>query len=215
MASYVSLRKVTSLTALLSFAALLLSSVVVYLAPRGQGSGRWGALGLDKHEWSALHTNLGLLFVIAGIVHIVLNFKPIVCYLRNRRKQLRVLTLNFNLSLLLTVWVVAGSVLDWPPFDFIREFKDGLSGRSARHEAVDAAGESMPEKPPLLYSRWTVKKLCQTYGLQPGRTVRELRRFGIEAGPEETIRAVAEANDMHPSSVYDAVRQISTTADAP
>ena len=209
MAAYVSLRKITSLTALLSFAALVISSLCVYLAPRGPGSSRWEALGLDKHEWYALHTNLGILFAVAGIVHIVLNIKPIVCYLRNRDKKLRVLTLNFNLALLLTAWVAAGSIRDWPPFDAIRELKSSMGAPARRHtEADEPAVKPMPETPPFFFSRWTLEKLCERYGLPTGPVVQQLQRFGIEAEAAQTIKTVAAANDMHPDSVYEVIRQI-------
>jgi hypothetical protein len=204
-----SLRKVTSLTVLLSFAALAFTGAFTYLAPRGPGSSQWQALGLGKHEWFALHTNLGLLFLAAGIVHTILNIKPLISYLRNKQRKLRVFTLDFNLALLLTVWVVIGSLLNWAPFNAIRHYKEGRGDRS-RHqpEAVEPPGPSIPEKPPLLYSGRTLASLCDKYDLEADSVVQRLNRIGIDARADWSIRQIAETNDMEPLSVFDAIRQV-------
>lgn len=204
-----SLRKLASLTALLSFTTLVFTSVFTYLAPRGPGSSRWEALGLEKHEWFALHTNLGILFLITGIVHIILNIKPIFSYLRNKKKKLRVCTLNFNLSLLLTIWVVAGSIFNWAPFSTIQSLKTERHTRS-RHqpEAVEQPGNPIPEKPPIFYSGKTLEGLCGKYDIEAAPLVRGLEDLGIYARAEWSIRQIAESNDMEPLTVFEAIRQV-------
>ena len=132
----ISLRKITSLTALLSFVVLTFTAGFAFLAPRGPGSSRWEALGLGKHDWFSLHTNLGILFLVAGIVHTILNINPIIAYLKNREGKLRVFTLNFNIALLLTGWMVASSLYDWPPISSIRNFKENLGNRSSHHAEI-------------------------------------------------------------------------------
>lgn len=204
-----SLRKIASLTALLSFTALVYTSVFTYLAPRGPGSSQWEALGLGKHEWLALHTDLGILFLVAGIVHTILNIKPLISYLRNKKKKLRVLTLNFNVALLLTVWVVVGSLFNLTPFNAIRSFTEARSTRSRHHsEAVEPAGNPIPEKPPFLYSGRTLANLCNKYEIEAGPVVQELVSMGINARAEWSIRQIAETNDMEPLSVFEAIRQV-------
>jgi hypothetical protein len=204
-----SLRKVTSLTVLLSFVALAFTGVFTYLAPRGPGSSQWEALGLGKHEWFALHTNLGLLFLAAGIVHTILNIKPLISYLRNRQKKLRVFTLNFNLALLLTAWVAAGSLLNLTPFNALREFKEGRGSRSRHHPAaVEHPGNPIPEKPPLFYSGKTLAGLCDKYDVEKAPVVKELTGMGIDARADWSIRQIAETNNMETLTVFEAIRQI-------
>lgn len=204
-----SLRKFTSLTALLSFTALVFTSIFTYLAPRGPGSSHWEALGLEKHDWLALHTDLGILFLVAGIVHTLLNIKPILSYLRNRKKKLQVFTLNFNLALLLTVWIIAGSLLNLPPFSAFRDFKEGRDSRSRHHpEAVEQSGNLIPEKPPLFYSGKTLAGLCDKYDVEAAPVVKELAGMGINARAEWPIKQIAETNNMEPLTVFEAIRQI-------
>jgi uncharacterized membrane protein len=70
------LRKTTSLTTLLSFILLLVTSIIMYVTPQGKIAfwANWEIAGLNKEQWGALHTNLGILFVAAGLVHTVLNW---------------------------------------------------------------------------------------------------------------------------------------------
>ena len=166
-------------------------------------------MGLRKHDWFALHTDLGMLFLAAGIVHTILNIKPIISYLRNKQKKLRVFTLNFNLALLLTLWFVAGSLLNLAPFNAIRTFKESRGARSRHHsEAVEPAGNPIPEKPPFLYSGRTLANLCNKYEIEADPVVQGLVSMGIDARAEWSIKQIAETNDMETLSVFEAIRQI-------
>lgn len=51
------MRKITSLTAFLSFFMMLLTSVVLYLTPQGRVAywADWRLLGLSKEQWGAIH----------------------------------------------------------------------------------------------------------------------------------------------------------------
>jgi hypothetical protein len=85
-----SLRKASSLTALLSFGTLAASGIVLFLVPQGRVAfwSEWRLWGATKENWAALHILLSLLFLIAGVVHIVLDWGPILSYLKDQR-QLR------------------------------------------------------------------------------------------------------------------------------
>jgi hypothetical protein len=206
-----SLRRATSLTALLAFIALVFSGVFAYLAPRGPGSSSWGALGLGKHGWFALHTNVGILFLVASVLHTVLNIKPLIAYLKNREGKFRLFTPNFNIALLLTAWVVAGSLLDWPPFSDVANYKESLGNRGHHHqEAVEPepVTKAYPEKMPFLFSRRSLEGVCEKYNLDQARIIRGLEDNGIVAHGEWSLKRIAEENDTAPSIIFEAIRQL-------
>lgn len=203
-----SLRKITSLTALLSFTALVVSSVFSYLAPRGPGSSQWEAMGLGKHDWFSLHTNLGVLFLVACIVHTILNIKPVIAYLKNKRGKFRLFTLNFNIALLLTAWIVASSLLDWPPVNAIQNYKSTLRNQRHHRDAVEEKHNPLPEKPPFLYSRKSLSRLCHEYQLDESKTLNVLKNIGIDAQASWTIKRIASENNTDPQAVYDVIRQV-------
>ena len=208
------IRRITSLTCLLSFIALLISSIFTYLTPRGPGSSSWSALGLGKHEWFAMHTNLGLLFLIAVIIHTFLNIQPIMAYLKNKFGKLQIFNINFNIALGLTLWVIISSVFNWPPFNIISDTKEGFGNRGRHHQIEEVAEEKaeteeLPEKPPLFYSRKSLIRICGEYdNLNANRIVNKLENMGIKAGPDWTFKDIAKENNMETRAVYDTVYQV-------
>ena len=88
------IRKTTSLTLLLSFIVLILTSLVLYVVPEGRVAywSDWRWLWLSKSQWGDIHTNSGFLFLVAGLLHLLYNWKPIVSYLKNRAKRVRLFT---------------------------------------------------------------------------------------------------------------------------
>ena len=85
------MRKITSLTALVSFLLLILNSVVLYIVPHGRVAywSDWHLWGLNKTEWGNQHIIIGILFLLALFLHIYYNWKPIVSYLKNKARQLK------------------------------------------------------------------------------------------------------------------------------
>ena len=117
------IRRVISLTVLLSFFFLALSGIMLFMSPQGRVANwaGWTLFGLTKDQYSAIHTTFMVLFVTVGIWHIVLNWKPILGYLKNRSKQMRIITPESSVALLLALGFLVGPLAGLPPF---RQFLD-------------------------------------------------------------------------------------------
>ena len=126
-------RKVISLTALWAFGLLILTSVVLYIVPAGRVAywADWRLWGLTKSQWGELHINLGLLFLIAGALHIYLNWKPILAYMKNKGRQLRIFTRDFNIAMVLTAMVMLGTYLELPPFSTVIAVSNAIKDAGA------------------------------------------------------------------------------------
>lgn len=111
------IRRVTSLTALISFLLLILTSIILYIVPAGRVAywSDWRLWGLSKTQWSDLHINLGVLFLLSIILHIYYNWKPIVTYLKNRAKKVVVVTGEFNIAMVITILILLGTYAMVPP----------------------------------------------------------------------------------------------------
>ena len=61
------LRKITSLTSLLTFILIVLTSVILYIVPQGRVAywADWRLWGLTKVQWGNIHIINGLLFLLA------------------------------------------------------------------------------------------------------------------------------------------------------
>ena len=191
-----SLRKVTSLTTLLSFILLIITSIILYITPQGKIAfwANWDCWGLGKEEWGALHTNLGLLFLIAGIIHTVLNWKPIVAYMKNKAKKLKVFTVDFNISLVITLIITVMTLFNLPPIHSIQTFNESLK---------EAAAEKYGEPPYGHAEASSLKSFCQRTGLDLKDSIGKLKKAGLKSvSAEATLAEIAQANGATPQQVY-------------
>ncbi len=62
------MRKIVSMTLLVSLVVQVVNSVVLYIVPEGRGAhwANWIFLGLTKEEWGAQHLTVGYSFLSPG-----------------------------------------------------------------------------------------------------------------------------------------------------
>lgn len=195
------LRKITSLTTLLSFIVTLVTSVVLYIVPHGRVANwaDWTFWGMTKDDWGGTHTTVGTLFVIAGLIHIWLNWKPITAYMKNRAREMVVMTKPMVVSLAVTVFVFAGTLLGLPPMkqllDFSASIKDG---------AVATYGN-----PPYGHAEDSpLKKFCGYLGFDPAAAAAVLEKGGytLAKGDQTPIKDIARSRSVSPQRVFDDIR---------
>lgn len=70
----------------LSASVLLISGIVLFIAPSGRiaNTTQWALLWLDKDGWVSLHNIFAILFVAGLIWHLVFNWKPLSNYVVSR-----------------------------------------------------------------------------------------------------------------------------------
>ncbi len=130
-----SLRPLTSLTLLGSFIFSLLSGIALYLRPEGELARilSWSWLGLDKKSWELIHIGAVLLLIISGILHSVLNWKPLWGYLRSRKRSLKTHWREAILALLLTLLFSFGALWKLPPITWLSDLRAAIKSGKALH----------------------------------------------------------------------------------
>jgi hypothetical protein len=190
------LRKTTSLTTLLAFILLLITSIILYVTPQGKIAfwANWKICGLGKEQWGALHTNLGFLFLIAGLLHTILNWGPIVAYMKNKAKQLKVFTSDFNVALVITLGIALFTLLELPPINAVQTFN---------HALKETAAEKYGEPPYGHAEVSSLKSFCQRTGLTLKDSIQSLEKADLKAVSENaTLAEIAKANGITPQQVY-------------
>lgn len=198
------LRRITSLTALLSFTVLVTSGTVLFLTPQGRVAywSEWHLWGLTKEAWGSMHILLSLLFLAAGIVHIVLNWRPIALYLRDRKERMRVLTPEFVVSAILTVLFTAGPLLGWPPFRWVMDLNA---------YAKDQGSRTYGEPPYGHAEQSSLQAFAQKTGMDLEKAQTLLRGRGIAfEGPQQRLQDIAKQNHLTPQQVYLTMREAET-----
>ena len=116
------LRSFASMLLLGSFPLLVLSGVILYIAPRGRFANwnAWAVLWLRKDQWSAIHTNLSLLVVFVALLHLVINWRAIVTYVKRCRGVARQpLRTEMACAAALLVALVAGTLANAVPLQSV------------------------------------------------------------------------------------------------
>ena len=78
-------RSLTSFIVLLSFVAIAVSGVMLFISPKGRVAHwtGWTMGGLEKEEWGSLHLTMAIAFVLGVAFHIYFNWAFLVRYLKN------------------------------------------------------------------------------------------------------------------------------------
>jgi len=194
------IRRITSMTMFVSLAVLLLNSIVLYVVPEGRVAfwADWRFLGLSKGQWGEQHTTVGFLFLCAGVLHIYYNWKPIVAYMKNKARQVRVFTVPFNAALALTVIFIVGTYYQVPPMSTIVNISDSFKV---------AASEKYGEPPYGHAESSSLKMFTKREGLDLNMSLLLLKDAGvIVRGPEETIKEIADNGGKSPQKIYELIK---------
>ena len=259
---------------------MLLTSIILFITPQGRVAywADWRLFGLTKTDWGNIHINLGLLFLIALSLHIYYNWKPLISYLKNKAKQIKVFTPEFNLALVITILFIVGTYFMVPPFGWMMSLNDHFKDAGADKygeppyghaelsslktfakkmkldlaksmELLDKAGyavedgnitlaaigrqyhippqlvyetirpaeiatakksdsKGMPESPPPGTGKLTLADFCTQYQLNMKLVVRELKKQGIEASEELTLKKIAANNNTGPHDIYEHIKSL-------
>ena len=195
-----SFRRIVSLVTTLSFLVMAYTGIMLFLSPQGRVANwaNWTLWGLGKEDYSAIHINFMVVFLIASILHIFLNWTCLVSYLRNAARRLVVVTPEFLLALGLTVVVFVGTLLAWPPFRNLVAFNG----------AVKASWIASYGEPPYGHAELsTLSQFARYLGISPDDALARLRAGGLQVDDAgQTVDAVARRNGVPPQRVYDVLR---------
>jgi hypothetical protein len=193
------MRKITSMTMLVSLGLLLLNSIVLYVVPEGRVAywADWRFLGLTKTEWGDQHVTIGFLFVIASLLHLYYNWAAVKSYMKNKIKEMKVFTLPFNIALLVTVLVAVMTYFQVPPVSLVLDL-----GEHFKKTGAEKHGE-----PPYGHAELSsLKMLCQKEGVDLEKALELLALSGIIGGEgNQTVLAIAQANKLTPQEVYNII----------
>ena len=200
------IRKITSMTLLLSLVVLTINSIILYIVPEGRVANwaTWSFLGLTKGDWGAQHTTVGFLFLVAGILHIYYNWNPIVAYMKNKAREIKVFTGSFNVALALTVIFVVGTYYNVPPMSTIMEISEHFK---------DSAAKTYGEPPYGHAESSSLKMFANRENLDLAKSIELLEAAGIPVTDEkELLQEIAERAKKSPQQIYEIIKPAKVSA---
>ncbi|MDX1709137.1 MAG: DUF4405 domain-containing protein [Desulfobacterales bacterium] len=194
------IRRITSLTASLAFLLMVLTSVILYIVPQGRVAywADWHLWGLTKTDWGNIHINMGLLFLIALAVHIYYNWKPLISYLKNKAKQVKVFTPEFSSALVIIIGFIVGTYLLVPPFSWVMSLNDHFK---------DTGAEKYGEPPYGHAELSSLQTFTHKLNLDLAKSIELLNRAGydVENG-EITLEKIGRRYNIPPQLIYETIK---------
>lgn len=189
-----------SFTALSLFWSLVLetvSGIVLYIVPPGRIANwtNWKLWGLTKHEWGAVHTIFGYIFLVFAVIHLVYNWKPILFYIRKKVKAGLKMRLELTVSFVVALLILVATYAAVPPFGTIMDIGEDLknSWEESRMEPFQPHAEDL-----------SFKGFVDQINMAPEDARKILVQNGITITDELVlIKDIAAEFHASPSHIYD------------
>jgi hypothetical protein len=196
-----SFRRVISFTTLVSFVLLLATSVVLYVVPHGRVAywSDWHFLGLSKEQWGAQHVTVGVLFVVAGLVHGVLNWRAIRTYMKDKASGGMRVPRELAIAVALALVFCVSTLYHLAPVQWIMSLNGHLKEQSTEKFGDPPYGHAE-------LSSWRL--LAKRTGLDPAKVGPLLEQSGYApSGPDETVLALAQRYGVAPKEIFEIMQQ--------
>lgn len=190
-------RAFISVTTALSFVAMSITGVVLFITPPGRVAHwtGWRILALTKEQWAGLHIWFSLIFMITAVLHLSLNWRLFLSYFRSRVHKAFTLRTEWVIALLLCC------IVGWATLAEVKPFSSLLNW----NEAIKRSWETPTGQAPIPHAELlTLRELAQkTASLELESMIKKLQAAGIEVqSPEVVLGDLAKQAGMTPMQLY-------------
>jgi len=189
-------RSFTSLYITLSFMIMIVSGIILFLAPPGRIAHwtYWAILGLTKTEWQSIHIIFTFLFILAGSFHIYFNWKPLMHYIKTKRQVTTKVRTELILAITSSILVFVLTLNNVPPFSTVLNFGEELT----------KSWEDDYASPPVSHAeKLTLLEFSKTLNIPINKIIQNLNSADISYASEELIlEELAMENDLTPNDIY-------------
>ena len=190
-------RSLISLLTAFSFLIMSISGLVLFFVPPGRIAHwiDWRFLGLTKSHWGDLHITTSLLFILAGLWHIVNNWRALLNHFRDRASRALVIKRELVLAAVLTVFITVGTLTGLPPITAILDLNNWAKN----------AWVSGPQDEPVVSHAelLSLKNFAQKIGVDTDQAIQALTASGLRiGGSEEKLGDIAKLNAVSPAELY-------------
>ena len=181
----------------LSFIGMVFTGVILFVVPPGRIANwtGWTLLGLTKHQWIGLHDWFSIVFFIGAILHIYLNWKPLVNYFKGKVSKTFSFRREWILALVVCVVVFFGTLGEIKPF----------SSLLAWNESIKHSWDTPTRKAPVPHAELlTLAELAEKVeNVDLETMLANLSSHGIEVeSPQDVVGELAEKHNMTPLRLY-------------
>lgn len=195
-----SLKKITSLTMLLTMFTMTFTGIILFITPPGRVANwaNWELFGISKELYGQIHSSFMVLFIIATILHIYYNWKPLINYMKNEAREFVLFTKDMIVASILFLVFLFGTIYQISPFSNFLNFGDEI--KSSWEKEYGTSPYSHAELSSL---KSFTKKL--NYDLEVSKTI--LTSNNITFEEDQSLSQIAKLNGISPKFIYDLLRK--------
>jgi len=191
-------RSYVSVLTALSFIGMAFTGVILFFVPPGRVANwtGWTMLALTKHQWIGLHDWFSIIFVVASVFHLYLNWKPFVGYFKSKVTRAFGLRAEWALATITCVAVFICTLVGVKPFSSLLAW-----GENIKH-SWDSPRQRAPIPHAELLSLTELAEKISDVDLET--MLSNLKTKGIEVESRDVVLGkLAEAYNMTPAHLYE------------
>lgn len=203
-------RSLTSLSVMAGFLIMSLSGVIAFVNPQGRVAywTDWSMLGLTKEQWGDIHILSSLLFVVAGVIHIYYNWRPLMNYLGQKVSSGRKHRREIAITALISLIIVASAVWKIPPLSYLLDLNAYVKDLWIVHKDYE---------PPFGHAELlSLKVFCQKTNIPLEAAVAALQAENfVGVQPDRLLKEIARANNTSPMLIYRHIKGLEAKTQPP
>jgi len=193
------LKKITSLVMLWAMIVMTFTGIVLFITPPGRVANwaNWELLGITKELYGQLHSTFMVLFVMATILHLYYNWRPLTSYMKNQAKNLIIFTKEMIVATIITLVFIVGTVYEVAPFSSFLHFGEDI--KESWEKDYGTAPYSHAELSSL-------KSFCKklNYDLEKSQSI--LKQNNISFEVTQSLSTIAKNNHESPQFIYELLK---------
>lgn len=194
-----SLKKITSLTMLLAMIIMSFTGIMLFISPPGRIANwaNWEILNLTKEQFAQIHTTFMVLFIIMTILHLFYNWKPITSYLKNKTRNMVILTKDMLAAIVICFIFLIGTLNSIAPFSSFLEFGDKV--KNSWEKEFGTAPYSHAELS-------SFKMFSRKLGFDIEESKRILSINNIKFDESKSLSQIGSENGVSPQFIYNLLK---------
>ena len=187
-----------SVLSAMSFLGMVFTGVILFVVPPGRIANwtGWTIIGLTKHQWIGLHDWFSIIFIVASVFHVYLNWKALVSYFKNKVSKAFALRIEWGFALVICCAAFIGTLVEMKPFSSLLDW----------NENIKHSWDSPQRRAPIVHAELlNLTELSEKVrDLRLETIFSNLKSHGIEVESGDVVLGeLAEAHNMTPAHLYD------------
>ncbi|NOR58473.1 MAG: DUF4405 domain-containing protein, partial [Sulfurimonas sp.] len=171
-----------------------------YIVPKGKIAywANWEMFGLTKTQYGDIHITSMILFLVVTTWHIFYNWKPLISYIKDSTKKIRLFKKELLIALGLNILFVAGTLSGIQPFQSVLDLNDNIKSYWEREYGSPPYGHAEES---------SLQSFSRRIGVETQKAMELLKANNIKVdSSKQTLLSISKQNGISSKVIYDIIK---------